>query len=465
MTPDKTEPEAGLRAVREHIRASRERYLDELVGLCRLASISTRGESLRPAAERVADLARTAGAEVTIHDTPGQPVVVARAKGRSERTLVFYNHYDVQPPEPLEAWTSPPFEPVVRDGCLYARGVADNKGNLAARLQALEAWIRVAGGPPVSVVYVIEGEEETGSPNLRAFVAENAGWLKRADAVIWESGYRDIRRRPTVTLGVKGICYLELTARGARSDVHSSRATVYPNPAWRLVWALSTIKDRQERILVDGFYDAARVPSREDLEHLKSLPDDSAAKASAAGLDELLLGVRGVEAVRRDLFEPTATICGLVSGYTGEGEKTVLPAVARAKLDFRLVPDQDPEDIASKVKAHLRRHGFSDIEVRAFPGEKPARTPLSAPIVPVIQRSMREVYGQDPVVYPTMTGSGPMPVFSDLGLAVAGFGIGHPGSAVHAPDENVRLEDYYLGIELVAVLMAGAETGLGSAEG
>lgn len=463
MTSDPTGTPTNLQAVREYIRANRERYLEELVELLRLDSVSTRGQDLTPVAEKVAELARRAGAEASVHRTAGQPVVVARARGRSQRTLIFYNHYDVQPPEPLEAWTSPPFEPTVREGTLYARGVADNKGNLAARLQALEAWTKVAGGPPVSVAFVFEGEEETGSPNLERFVSDNAGWLREADAVIWEAGYRGVDGRPTLTLGVKGICYLELVAHGAANDLHSSLATIYPNPAWRLVWALSTIKDRQERILVDGFYDAVRAPSREDLAHLKTLPDHSAAQAAAAGLPELLLGVRGVEAIRRNLFEPTATVCGLVSGYTGEGEKTVLPASARAKLDFRLVPDQDPEDIASKVKAHLRRHGFGDLEVKVYAGERPARTPLKSPIVPIIERSMRRVYEQEAVVYPTMAGSGPMPIFSELGLAVAGFGVGHAGSAVHAPNENVRLEDYYLGIELVADLLGEAGCGLDGA--
>lgn len=277
--------------------------------------------------------------------------------------------------------------------------------------------------------------------------------------MVWESGYRDAAGRPTASLGVKGICYLELRARGARTDLHSSLATLVPNPAWRLVWALATIKDKDEHILVDGFYDAVRAPTKVELELLRAIPDNAAETAKSHGLPGLLLGLRGAEANRRNFYEPTATICGFRSGYTGEGEKTVLPSSAVAKVDFRLVPDQDPEDIAAKVKAHLRRHGFGDIEVVAFAGGRPARTDPKSPFVRVVTETMREIYGRDPVVYPTMTGSGPMPVFSDLGLPVAGFGVGNPASGVHAPNENIVLEDYWLGIEMVAALLDKAATG------
>ncbi len=454
-----------LGSVLDYIRSNHERYLDELISLCRIESVSTYGRSLRPAAQSVAALVERAGLKVTLAETGGQPIVVGQAGGARDRTIVFYNHYDVQPPDPLGEWTSPPFEPAVRDGRLYARGASDDKGNLVARVQAVEAWNRAGGGLPVSVVFVFEGEEETGSPHLEEFAKANASWLSRADGVVWESGYRDAAGRPTLTLGVKGICYLELRTRGARTDLHSSLATLIPNPAWRLVWALATIKDKDEHILVDGFYDAVKPPARADLELLKSIPDNATATAQANGLPGLLLGAKGAEANRRNFYEPTATICGLVSGYTGEGEKTVLPSSAMAKLDFRLVPDQDPEDIEAKVRAHLRRHGFGDIEVKAYAGERPARTDPRAPFVQDVTQAMRRTYGREAVVYPTMTGSGPMPIFTDLGLPVVGFGVGNPGSAVHAPNENITLEDYWLGIEMVATLLDQAaqapETGAG----
>ncbi len=444
----------SLGRVLDYIRENHERHIARLERLCRAESVSAHGPSLRPAAQEVADLLREAGVSASLHETEGQPIVVGRAEGRANRTIVFYNHYDVQPPEPLEAWTSPPFEPSVRGGRFYARGAADDKGNLLARVLAVEAWNRAGGGLPVGVAFVIEGEEETGSPHLERFVRDNSSWLKQADGVVWESGYRDEAGRPTLTLGVKGICYLELRARGAASDVHSSLATLIPNPAWRLVWALATLKDKEEHILVEGFYDAVRAPSREDLDLIEAVPDNSEAMARNLGLSGLLLGLTGKEANRRNFLEPTATICGLEAGYTGEGEKTVLPATAMAKVDFRLVPDQEPRDIEAKVRAHLKRHGFGDVEVKAFAGERPARTDSRSPFVGVVREALATVYGQAPIVYPTMTGSGPMPLFAtDLGLPVVGFGVGNPASAVHAPNENITLEDYLLGIESVALLL------------
>ncbi len=446
----------SLGAVLDYIRGSRGRFLEELSSLCRTETVSARGKSLKPTAEVVAGLLERAGIEARVEETGGQPVVVGHAAGRGDRTILFYDHYDVQPPEPLSEWVSPPFEPTVRDGRLYARGVADNKGNLLARVQAVEAWHRAGGGLPVSVAFVLEGEEETGSPHLGDYVGKNADWIRRVDGVVWEAGYRDASGRPTVTLGVKGICYLELRCRGARTDLHSSMATLVPNPAWRLVWALDTIKDKEEHILVEGFYDAVRAPSQKDLDLLAVVPDNSAETAKGHALPGLLLGLKGAEANRRNFYEPTATICGLESGYTGEGQKTVLPSVAMAKLDFRLVPDQDPDDIEAKVRTHLRRHGYADVEVKAFAGERPARTDPDSPFVRVVTGAMRETYGKEAIVYPTMTGSGPMPVFSDLGLPVAGFGVGNSRSAVHAPNENVILDDYYLGIEMVAALLERA---------
>jgi acetylornithine deacetylase/succinyl-diaminopimelate desuccinylase-like protein len=448
------ETPGSLSAVLDDIRQSRGRLLDELVSLCRTESVSATGASLTPTAEAVAGLLRGAGVEVSmIQSARGRPIVVGRARGRSDRMIVFYNHYDVQPPDPLMEWISPPFDPTLRDGRLFARGVADDKGNLLARIQAVAAWNRVGGGLPVSVAFVAEGEEEIGSPHLEEFVKTNANWLSTAEGVVWESGYRDAAGRPTVTLGVKGICYLELIARGARTDTHSSQATLVPNPAWRLVWALSTIKDKDEHILVDDFYDAVRAPSQVDLELLRKIPDTSAVMAKNLGLPGLLLGLKGYDAQRRNFYEPTATICGLGSGYTGEGEKTVLPSRAMAKLDFRLVPDQEPEEIAALVKAHLRRQGFGDIEVKLHAGERPARTDSRSPFVGIVTDAVEKTYDQPAVIHPTMTGSGPMPVFTDLGLPVVGFGVGNPMSASHAPNENVIMEDYWLGVEMVATLL------------
>lgn len=433
-----------------------DRYVTELQEFCRKPSIAAQNLGMEEAAEHLQARMEAAGIQARVIPVPGGfPVVYGEIKGKSDRTLLFYNHYDVQPPEPLELWDSPPFAAEIRGGAIYARGVSDNKGNAMARIQAVEAFLRTRGELPVTVKFVVEGEEEIGSPHLPRFVEENRELLK-AEAGIWEAGYKDYQGRPTVSLGVKGICYLELEARGARQDLHSAMATIVPNPAWRLIWALSTFKNEREEILIDGFYDDVVEPTAEELAVLRDLPQDDEVMRRELGIDSFVLGLSGLELKIKHLLKPTCNICGFGSGYTGEGQKTVLPARAMAKVDFRLVPNQDPADIEKKVRAHLQKHGFGDITVRAYSNEHPARTPLNSPIVKVIKESAQLVYGQPPVIYPTMAGSGPMPLFvRDLGIPMASIGVGHSGSANHAPNENIRLEDYRQGIKMIAAVIDG----------
>jgi acetylornithine deacetylase/succinyl-diaminopimelate desuccinylase-like protein len=350
----------------------------------------------------------------------------------------------VQPPEPLERWVSPAFEPTARDGKLYARGVADNKGNLMLRLQAIESWLATEGELPITINFLVEGEEEIGSVHLEQFCHQYADLL-RADGCLWETGGRNALEHPAINCGAKGICYVELVARGASHDLHSSNATVVPNPAWRLTWALSTLKTPDERILIPGFYDRVRPPSAADLRALESVPLDDEALLADFGISDFLGGVRGIERLKTHLFSPTCTICGLVSGYTGEGSKTVLPSEARAKIDFRMVPDQDPNEIVKSLRAHLDANGFSDIEILEFGHERAARSPTDALPTRAMAAAIREVYGQNPIIYPTMAGTGPMyPVCEALGTPVtSGCGTGYQGSLVHAPNENIRIADYW----------------------
>lgn len=257
-------------------------------------------------------------------------------------------------------------------------------------------------------------------------------------------------------LGVKGICYVELTARAANRDLHSSLATIVPNPAWRLVWALGTLKDKQENILIEGFYDGVAEPTADDLQELRRIAaqrDDQALRRDL-GLDRYLLGLSGLELLKRHLYQPTCTICGLISGYTGEGSKTVLPKVARAKVDFRLVPDQRAEDVLAKLRAHLSRHGFADIEVTELGLENPAKTPMDSEIARVVAAAAREVYGREPIVYPLMAATGPMDVVcAQFGTPAVGAGIGYPGTNVHAPNENIRVRDYVEGIKHISLIL------------
>ena len=430
--------------------------VEDLMRLCRQPSISAQGVGMTEMAQLLAQMMGEYGVRTQIIPVPGgkYPVVYGEIAGKSPATIIFYDHYDVQPPEPLELWTSPPFEPVQREGKLFGRGVSDNKGNTVARLLALKAFQKTRGKLPISVKFLIEGEEEIGSPHLGAFVKRNRRLLK-SDACIWECGGVNWKDQPIIMLGLKGILYVELEARGASQDVHSSMGTVVPNPAWRLVWALASIKDMDENIQIAGFYENVKAPTKQEIQAIKAIPPDDEETKQSLGLNEFIKGVSGFDYRSRYILEPICNICGIYSGYTGPGSKTVLPCVARAKLDFRLVPDQNPDEILSKLRKHLDSHGFSDITIApTTEGENPARTPLDSPFVAIVKTAGKEVFGTDPVIMPAMAGSGPMYYFTDtLGLPTAGIGVDYLGSRAHAPDENIRIADFILGTKHVAALL------------
>jgi acetylornithine deacetylase/succinyl-diaminopimelate desuccinylase-like protein len=436
-----------------YIDQHREQYVQRLQWLCRQPSVAAQNIGIRETAQMVAQLMGEVGVRAETYATDGAPVVYG-ATGAGPRTLLIYNHYDVQPPEPLEEWQSPPFAAEVRDGKLYARGAADNKGNLVARLCAVEAWLRTRGSIPLAVKFVVEGEEEVSSAHLHQFVRQHRA-LIQADGCLWEAGGKDIQEIPGLYMGAKGILYLELEARGANRDLHSSQATIVPNPAWRLVWALSTFKDRYEKILIDGFYDDVVEPTAEEVEYLRRLAAtrDDDLRRRDLGIDQFLLGLGGLQLVKHNLYQPTCTICGIVSGYTGQGSKTVLPSRAAAKLDFRLVPNQRPDDILEKVKRHLAQHGFADIQARVHGAEHPARTPVDSPLARVVIQTTKEVYGREPAVSPLMAATGPMyELTAQFGIPTVGTGCGYAHSSNHAPNENIRLDDFTQHIKHVALI-------------
>lgn len=430
--------------------------VEDLKVLCGQPSISAQGIGMTETVQVLSWIMRKYDIDTEILPNPGggYPFIYGEIKGRSEATLLFYNHYDVQPPEPLELWSSPPFEPTQYEGNLRARGVSDNKGDIIARLLAVKAYQKVHGNIPVSVKFIIEGEEEIGSPNMAAFVGQNRRLLK-ADACIWECGGVNWKNEPVITLGLKGILYVELEAQGASQDVHSSMATVVPNPAWRLVWAMASLKDIEENIQIDGFYDDVLPPTQQEIKTIKEIPLDDEETKHALGLNKFVKGVTGFDYLSRHILGTTCNICGIDSGYTGPGSKTVLPRIARAKLDFRLVPNQRPTDILSKLRHHLDSRGFNDISITPeMEGENPARTPLDSHFVSLVTTTAKEIYGVDPIIIPSMAGSGPMYSFSDtLGLPTVLIGIMYPDSRPHAPDENIRLADFILGAKHIAAVM------------
>src|SRR5919204_6422990 len=425
-----------------YVRARVPQLLDELKELIRQPTVSAQGIGVEDTAELVLERARRAGIVAEALRADGGPPTIVGELGGGQRTLLVYNHYDVQPPDPLDEWETPPFEPTERDGFVFGRGVSDNKGNLMARLQAIEAYRATIGEVPLRIRVLYEGEEESGSEHLGAFVARYGDRL-HADGCIWEAGYKDAAGRPTISCGLKGIAYVELRVRGARKDAHSSLATIVPNPAWRLVWALATLKNERDEITIDGFNEEVRKPTPKELELLERVPFDEEGTRHIHGIKSFVRGLTGLELKKKHFYEPTCTICGIVSGYTGKGSKTVLAAVASAKIDLRLVPDLTPDKVTRLLRAHLDRRGFDDVEIVPSHGEPPSRWPTDSVPARAAVEACRATYGVDPVVYPLMAGSGPMAQVCDaLGIPVVGFGSGNAASANHAPNENIRIADY-----------------------
>ncbi|MGI8587815.1 MAG: M20/M25/M40 family metallo-hydrolase [Chloroflexia bacterium] len=372
----------------------------------------------------------------------GSPVILGEL-GAGEKTLLLYNHYDVQPPEPLELWDSPPYAGEVRGGRFFARGVADDKGDLLARVQAIRAYQETVGPLPLRLRWLIEGEEEIGSPHLAPVVRAHADAL-RADFCAWEGGGRDVHGRPQVVCGMKGMLYIELHATGPSHDVHSGNGGIIPNPSWRLVQALATIKDAHDNITLDGLPDLIAEPSRADLAAADAMPFDEEALAQLYGVDHWQSDLRGRDVLNTLMFKPTANIAGFTSGYGGPGSKTIVPSKAVVKMDFRLVPNQTPAKMLDLVRRHLARRGFSDVEVVELGGLEVGKTPVDSPFV---QTALSVWHGLVPGganLVPMTGGSGPISlVASDLGIPTAMVcGPGFAGSAIHSPNESIKLEDY-----------------------
>ncbi len=440
-----------LSAVFAWIDQNAERIVADLQELCRQPSISTTRVGIEEMAALVRRRLERTGFRAVLHKTPGHPIVTGVLPGAGRRTLLFYNHYDVQPPEPLGEWTSPPFEACVVDGHVIARGATDNKGNIMSRLAAFEAFLAVRGELPLTVKYLIEGEEEIGSLSLEPFVLANRDLLA-ADGCIWEDTFRE--DAPVLSLGNKGLCYLELRCRTANVDFHSSHAQIYENAAWRLVWALSTMKGQDERVLVEGFYDDVVPLTEKEEAHVRRLkPYDGEGRRRKFALRRFVLDLPDDELPRRHLTNPSFNIAGLDAGYTGEGVKTIVSGRARAKVDCRLVVNQDPEKIRDCVRRHLDRRGFGDIEVELLFKSYPAKSDPESAVVRACERASRRVYGAEPVVNPF--GSGGTPtwiVIRNLGLPLVSTGVGYITARTHSANENLKVEHLIEGAKYMAAI-------------
>ncbi len=433
-----------------------ERFLRELADFIAIPSVAAQKRGIQEMADLLTERFRKLGAAVHQYPLPdgGSPVVYAEI-GSGPRTLLIYNHYDVQPEEPRDLWHSGPFELARRDGKLIGRGVADNKGTLLARIQAVEGWMATQGELPLKIKWVVEGEEEISSVHLEEWVKAHREMLS-ADGILWEGGGYDEAGRIVMAAGCKGIAYFELHAQGPNHDLHSSLAPIVPNPAWRLVWALSTLKNPQDEITIDGYNDHVRPLTEEEIRLIDALPFEAEVFKANVGLDEFLNNMDARSANRR-LFEiPTITICGLDSGYQDEGSKTVLPARASAKLDFRLVPDLTPDLVEELLRNHLDARGFSDIEIVRLGGEKPAKSRLDSKLHQAAIAASQDTWNKIPIMYPWFAGSGPMyPLSVMLNIPVLSAGATwHPQARAHAPNENILERDYFDDMRFTASLLA-----------
>lgn len=436
-----------LEDVFQIIESYQEPSLARLEELVRIPSVSAESKGIECADALMEIFKDEIGFQTQKIQTSGYPMIYAEKNVGAQTTLLFYDHYDVQPVDPLNEWESPPFEPIIHDGKIYGRGVSDNKGNIIARIFAIKAYQAVFGDLPLNIKFIIEGQEEIGSPYLHEFV-ENYPELTQADFCIWESGHRDADGNQQVWLGVKGILYLNLEITTAKRDIHSSWGGVIENPAWDLVWLLQSLKGSDQEIQIEGFYDAVQEPTVEELENLERIPFNTEAYYKDFGIQGFLK--TGLDLKTAYYYAPSLTIDGLTCGYQGPGDKTIIPAQARAKIDFRLVPNQDPDDLLEKFKKHLQKFHFDEkIKITSYHGYPSARAPLSSAYLKIICDSGEEVYGKPLIVHPTTAGSGPMYLFK---MDCLSFGCGYAFEQAHAPNENILIEDLILNMKHLATI-------------
>jgi acetylornithine deacetylase/succinyl-diaminopimelate desuccinylase-like protein len=439
--------------------ANLPRFRSELYDFLRIPSVSAKSEhdaDTRAAAEWLCARLVDAGLTSEVVETPGHPIVVAewREAGPDAPTVLIYGHYDVQPPEPLELWHSPPFEPTERDGRMYARGSADDKGQLYMHVKALEACLADGGSLPVNVVMVAEGEEEVGSPNLVPFVKEHAERLGCDIVLISDTGWFS-ETLPALGFSLRGLAYFELHVRGANSDLHSGEfGGAVANPANALSRIIASLHDGEGRVAIEGFYDDVLEWDAETRQQIAALPHSDEAFARELDLQELT-GEEGFGTLERLWIRPTCDVCGILSGYTGQGAKTVLPNHAMAKVSFRLVPNQDPHRVKELFEAHVARvkPGGVTVEIRELHGGRPWKAAIGGPAFEAAADALEEAFGTRPV---PMGGGGSIPIVVDfeetLNAAALLVGFSQPGCNLHAPNEWLGIENYEKGIEALVRL-------------
>jgi acetylornithine deacetylase/succinyl-diaminopimelate desuccinylase-like protein len=448
-----------MNEVVDFINVNRDRYVDELKNYLAIPSISAlpqHAADVKRAADWTADALRSAGLQnVRLFDTPGNPVVYGdwlNAPGKP--TILYYGHYDVQPVDPVDLWTTPPFEATVRDGEIYARGAADDKGQVFMHIKAVEAFLNRGGSLPLNIKFFIEGEEEVGSTHLDEFVRSHKQELSADVVVISDSPMFD-RGIPSICYGLRGLAYFQIDLRGTKSDLHSgSFGGAVANPAFVLAQILAQMKDRSGKVRIPGFYDDVRALSEDERAEWKRLPFNETRYRKELGAPKLF-GESGYSTLERVWARPTFEVNGLLSGFTGAGAKTVLPALAMAKVSMRLVPDQNPDRIGDLFEAYLKKVAPKTVELKVtrMHGGKPWMTGFDNKYVRAAGRAIEQGFGKAPVFNRE---GGSIPVVStfqeELGVPSVLFGVGLPDENAHAPDEKLDLGNFHNGIIASAYL-------------
>ncbi len=431
-----------MKKILQHVDHTMSSLVSDLQALIRQPSVSAKNEGIEQCARLVAKMLKKSGIKSEILRLKGvAPLVYGEIKSKKNpnKTILFYNHYDVQPAEPFDLWDDPPFSGVVKGNKIFGRGSADDKGELVTRIKAVDAFLQQTGDVPCNVKFVIEGEEEIGSAHVEQYLKK---YRKKfaCDGVIWEFGYVDAKNRPIIGLGMKGLLYIELTAKESVRDAHSSLAVIIKNPAWRLVDVLKTLRDSSGKILIKDWYKEVTPFSKSDLKLLSKEPFEESGFKSEYGISEFVNNKKGIAVKKALAGDPTCNIAGMISGYTLQGAKTVLPSSAMVKIDFRLVPKMDPKKQMIRLRSHLKKHGFSDIQIKMYHGEAASRTDPKSPFVENVKAAAKSSFGSY-IVNVSNAGTGPMHSFASvLKAPCISIGSTYMFARIHSPNEFARID-------------------------
>lgn len=426
----------------KHIDRHMPCLVSELQTLIQQPSVSAKNEGIEECAKLVKKILEKSGIKSEILRLKNvAPIVYGEVKSKKNpnKTLMFYNHYDVQPVEPNDLWDDPPFSGKIKGNKIFGRGSSDDKGELITRIKAVEASLKTTGDVPCNIKFVIEGEEETGSAHIDDYLKKYQKKFS-CDGVIWEFGYVDSKNRPIIGLGMKGLLYVELSVKESIRDAHSSLAVLIKNPAWRLIEAVHTLRDSDGKILIKDWYKETTPLSKQDLEIISKEPFDEQSFKKEFGVKSFVGNLKGINAKKALVGGATCNIAGFVSGYTGDGAKTVLPGTALVKIDFRLVPKMDPKKQVLRLKKHLKSKGFGDISVKIYHGEAAARTNPTDPFVTTVKEAADQSFGKS-IINVSNAGTGPMHSFVNvLHAPCISIGSTYMFARIHSPNEFTRID-------------------------